>query len=488
MSLLRTTLKGLSWTTLSSILRSLASLLQISLLTRYLSKEDFGLIAIASVFIGFSQIFMDMGISNGIIHKQDTTRDQYSSLFWLNVICGGVIMLLLILIAPLISYFYEESLLKNIVVILSVGLFFSTMGIQQKIILQKQLRFKLISLIEILSSFLLLIVTYVMIFMGCGIYSMVVPQMLNVAIPSIVFLVIGFFSFRNIRLHFIMSETYPYLKIGSFSVASNILSFFSREADIMIMSTILGRDVLGGYSLCKKLVSALFDAINPIISRVLMPIFASIQSEHTRLKNAYFHIIEVFTSCTLPIYILVSIFSYGIINFLYGNEYINVAIVMSIISVVYFYLSTWYPIGSLLIALGRTDLGFYFNIFQTLIVISSVFCGSFWGLKGVVLLMLIFYLMSTPIIWRLTLKPTLGGKFMDFIRTILPPIIIGLLVSLPFYFCFSKILSLIFIISVSFLFVLFYIAGIYFMLPNSYIGETLRLKILPYLLIICKKH
>ena len=487
MSLLRTTLKGLSWTTISSIVRSLTSLVQVSLLTRYLPKEDFGLIAIASIFIGFSQIFMDMGISNGIMHKQDTTRDQYCSLFWLNIICGVVLMTILIIIAPFVSSFYDESMLTNVIVILGIGLFMSSLGIQQKIILQKQLRFRLISTIEIVSSFFVILVTFIMVELECGIYSMVVPQMLNVAIPSVVFLIIGIITFKHIHFHFYLNETYPYLKIGSFSVASNVLSFFSREADIMIMSTIFGRDVLGGYSLCKKIVTALFDAINPILSRVLMPIFASIQSERTRLKNAYFHVVEVFICSNLPIYILVAIFSYGILHILYGKEYINVAYIMSIISLVYFYLSSWYPIGSLLIALGRTDLGLYFNIYQTLIVIPSVLLGSIWGIEGVVLFLLFFYCLSTPVIWRITLKPTLGGKFVDYLRIVTPLVLIGLIVSLPFYLLCSTINSLLYIIALSFLFFLLYVVCIIVIRPNSYIVESFRTRFLPYLRIICKK-
>ncbi|MGN0309246.1 MAG: oligosaccharide flippase family protein, partial [Bacteroides sp.] len=88
MSLFRTAMKGMAWTTVSTVIRSVVSLLQISILTSYLSKEDFGVVAICNLFICFSQIFLDMGISVGILHKQDITKDQFSSLFWLNIFSG----------------------------------------------------------------------------------------------------------------------------------------------------------------------------------------------------------------------------------------------------------------------------------------------------------------------------------------------------------------------------------------------------------------
>ena len=73
-------LKGLGWSTISSIARNGVHLVQIAILTRFLAKEDFGIIAIATLFIGFTQLFLDMGISTGILHKQNITNKEYSSL------------------------------------------------------------------------------------------------------------------------------------------------------------------------------------------------------------------------------------------------------------------------------------------------------------------------------------------------------------------------------------------------------------------------
>ena len=76
--------KGIIWTTLSSILRNVVSLLQIAILTRFLLKEEFGIIAIANMFLAFTTMFLDMGMAAGIIHKQNITKKEYSSIFWLN--------------------------------------------------------------------------------------------------------------------------------------------------------------------------------------------------------------------------------------------------------------------------------------------------------------------------------------------------------------------------------------------------------------------
>ena len=91
MGLLRTTAQGMVWTTISTVIRSFVQLFQVAILTRYLAKSDFGIIAIATLFIGFTQIFIDLGLSSGIMHKQDTNPKQYSSLFLLNILSGVIL-------------------------------------------------------------------------------------------------------------------------------------------------------------------------------------------------------------------------------------------------------------------------------------------------------------------------------------------------------------------------------------------------------------
>lgn len=482
MSLLKVVFKGISWSAISSVVRSLVSLIQVSILTRYLPVEDFGLIAIATFFVGFAQIFMDMGISNGIMHKQDTTRSQYCSLFWLNIGCGFFLFAMLWTIAPIVSHFYGDDTISKIIKVLCFGIFFSSLGNQQKIVLQKQLRFLTIASVEILSSIFALIITFILVNNGFGIYSLVIPQLLNIAIPSILFFIIGLIKTDHIYFHFNFKETYPYLKIGSFSVGSNVLSFFSREIDIVILGSLISKESLGIYSLCKKLVVAIYNAINPISTRVLMPVFASIQSEKSRLKETYYNVVETNALFNIPIYLFVGIFAYGIITYLYGSEYTVNSSIMTILSIQYLYLATCYPIGSLMVALGRTDLCLYWNVFQTIIFSTAVFVGSFFSLTMVAALLSVFSFLTMPFMWQFMLKPTIGGSFKDLVTKIIPQILYGVLIATFFYVCFSKTSNLIIVITMGIAFVVLFCVGLFLLFKNSYIVLILRSRIIPFFL------
>ena len=96
-------ISAIKWTSLSNILIALMQLIQIGILSRYLTANDFGLMAIVLVIIGFSRLFSDMGISNAIIHHQNNTNEQLSSLYWLNIFIGICLFVILCIISSTIS-------------------------------------------------------------------------------------------------------------------------------------------------------------------------------------------------------------------------------------------------------------------------------------------------------------------------------------------------------------------------------------------------
>lgn len=201
MSLFKTAMQGMMWTTASTVIRSIVSLLQISILTSFLSKEDFGVVAICNLFIGFSHIFLDMGISVGILHKQDITKNQFSSLFWLNIFSGVLLTCILCCISPLVAKAYNDPILVNLLILLSLTVFFSSIGAQHRTVQQKLMRFRYISFVEIATSFLTLGVAVYLVMNGYGVYSLIYSTMFNALFSNSVFLILGLLKDHNISFH-----------------------------------------------------------------------------------------------------------------------------------------------------------------------------------------------------------------------------------------------------------------------------------------------
>lgn len=479
MSLFRTAIGGMAWTTTSTVIRSVVSLLQVSILTSYLSKEDFGIVAICNLFIGFTQIFLDMGISVGILHKQDITKEQFSSLFWFNIFSGVVLTCLLCCISPLVARAYNDTALVNLLVLLSLTVLFSSIGAQHRTVQQKMMRFKFISIIEILTSILTLILAIVLVRHSYGVYALIYSTMFSALFSNIVFLFVGLYKDRNISFHFKLSDTFPFLKIGVFTIGSEVLNYFSREFDILIISASFGKETLGLYSLCKKLIMALYGAINPILTKVITPLLATLQDNINRLRKIYFDLIETLSLINYPIYLLIAIFAYGVLKFLYGEQYVDGMYILSALAIYYGSLTTGNSVGCLQTATGRTDSGFYWNICRIIICAAAVYIGSLFSIEGVVICLYIASVVSSPLSWRITIKPLIGGDFWNYFWITMKPFLFSVLYALPFYYFFCTTDKISHMILISVLYIIVYCLFVILIFRNSYIVKKLYRSLRP---------
>lgn len=468
MGMIKTAAKGVVWTTMSTCVRSIVSLLQVAILTRFLDKADFGIVAIATLFIGFTNIFLDLGLSVGIMHKQDTTPKQYSSLFWINIFCGVSLTAILVISSPLIARYYNEPSLTKVLALLSFSILFSSLGSQHRTVQQKKMRFKFISIVEIITSVSTLILAVLLAVNGFGIYSLVYSTLFNIFFSNITFLIYGILKDRNISFHFCLNDTYPFLKIGIYSLGTQILDYFSREIDIIIISSALGKDILGVYSLCKKLIMAVYNAVNPILMKVMTPILASIQKDKSKVQMVYYNIVHSLAFINYPLYIIIAIFSFAILNVLYGPTYTDAYPILSLLALYYGFLTTGSPVGALQTALGRTDTGFYWTICRILIYFITVSIGTLYNIETMLFLLIIVNILIGPLSWTITIKPLLQGKFWEYFRLRLLPYLLAITIAIPFFIVTMGRSNIAYCITLGMLYLLIYVVAVLLLYKNTY--------------------
>lgn len=196
LSLKQNVISGVKWTSFSTIITTIIQLLQLSILTRFLEPDAFGLMALVMVVIGFSQAFADMGISNAIIHKQDISQEQLSTLYWVNVIAGIILFLILIAIAPLVATFYNESELVELIFIVALTFVIQPFGHQFSTLWQKNMRFYEVAIIDIVMKFFSLIISVYLAYKGYGVYALVYGTLGGVIIQTIIYLYIGLKEYK----------------------------------------------------------------------------------------------------------------------------------------------------------------------------------------------------------------------------------------------------------------------------------------------------
>ena len=123
---------------------------------------------------------------------------------------------------------------------------------------------------------------------------------------NLTYFIAGIVKDNKITFHFSLRETLFFLKIGIYQVGSSILDFLTRELDIMIVSATLGLEFLGVYNISKRVPTALYSFIQPIVSRVCTPLLAEINYNRSLLKMNYVRMSKALSWISFPMYFLVA--------------------------------------------------------------------------------------------------------------------------------------------------------------------------------------
>jgi len=422
---------GVKWTTLSTATTAVVGLLRLSILTRFLEKSDFGIVSIVMLVLGLTQTFSDLGFAAAIMHKQNLSRKEFSSLYWIQIIIYGFIYVVIAICSPLIAIFYKTEVLDIILPIALLDLVFMGVGRLYGTLLQKNFQFKTIALRNIISAILSLIVAVVLAALGAGVYSLIVSTLFHTLMSNVWNFVAGQ---KQIKLSFSiqLKENIPLIKIGLYQTGTQVVDYLASKIDVLLIGRFLSMDLLGIYSLAKELLIKLITIINSIAVTVTTPILAANQSDLGRLKNSYCKTIHYLTLVTFPVVMATIVLSRPLIILLYGINYLEAAELIVILSLWTIEVCVHNPVGGLVSATGRTDLSFYYSLIRILINTIAVFITVNISIKAVaygqsITSLIIFFIVFYMVIWKVT-----GLTINNFIRAFSKQALICLIIGAPF--------------------------------------------------------
>lgn len=423
MNLRSSVIKGVKWTTIATVTLAICGILKISILTRFLDKEDFGLMALVNFVLGFITLFMDMGITSAILHKQSIRKQEYSSLYWFNLIFSIFLFVLLNTISSWLASFYEEPELRNLVYLISFAIIISAFGRQFKTILQKEMHFKTVAIIDIISILMSLILAIFLAVADFGVYSLVFSALFQFMLSNMLFFLWGN-RIQKLSFHFNFGETKPFLKIGIYQVGGQIINYFNRDIDILIIGKFFGAEILGGYSLAKQLVRKPLGIIDTIYLSVAMPVLPRFQNDTSALKNYFIKLIKGLSIVNSAIYGIFIIAAPLIINIFYGNEYLNIVPFFRILAIIVYFRSVSGLVGVLAITKGRTDVDFYWNLIILILLPIVILIGANYGIIEVIWAMAITQMALMIPLWFMFYKRLLAMSLMVYLKALFVPFLI----------------------------------------------------------------
>lgn len=424
MSIRKQTISGVKWTTVSTITLTVVNLLKISVLARFLDRADFGLMALVTFVLGFMNLFMDMGLTSAILHRQKITKHEYASLYWVNVVFSIALTAIIIILSPLIAGFYNEPELSILIPLMSLSIILSALGRQFRTIEQKELHFKYLGIIDIVSAVIGLIVGVVMAVMGFGVYALVFGSLAISSVSNVVFFTKGLAA-HGMLLHFNYREAKPFLRIGIYQVGGQVINYFNRDLDVLIIGKFFGTEILGGYSLAKQLVRRPLAIINPIITKVGVSVLPKYQNNHNALKRYFVKLTEGKGVISALVYGSMSILAYYLVLVFYGKDYLYIVPFVQLFTILIYFRTMGGIMGILAITKGRTDYEFYWNMLTTLLMPAAIILGAMHSLSMIIVSMtLVQFVLLIPG-WYFFYKRLIGLDFLPFLKPNIIPAVIA---------------------------------------------------------------
>ncbi len=427
MNLRRQVFSATRWVAVSSALRFLLQLVQTMVLARLLLPAEFGLMAVAGGFLAIMVVFADVGLNRALIRYRDLGPEALSSVFWLNLLVSLGLVLLVAALSPLFSAAFGEAGLTGVLAVASLTFPLSALGMQFKVLAEKELQFAALARNEVTAAVMGFMVATAMALTGFGVYALVGGALANTATSSLlawIWLSAG----HRPSWHLRMAEVRPMLGFGSYLVGERLANAINTQADLFIGGLVAGPAAMGVYSVPRSLSLRLANTfVNPIVGRVGYPVMAKLQDDPPALRKVYLETLRMTASVNFPIYLLLAFFAPEVVGVLYGPRWHDAAFYLGIFAIWGLVRSTVNPVGGLLAATGHAHILFWWNV-TLLGSISPILwlAGSYGGLEGMAWTLLVFQFAFIWPAWRYMVKPACGAVFGEYVARLALPFALAL--------------------------------------------------------------
>lgn len=373
---------GGRWTAISAMASLVIQLMQLAALGRLLEPSDFGLMAMMMVVIALAASISDFGVGNYIVQVNILSLRLFKHLFALSFAMSVMLSAIIAFAAPWVASYYASPVLKDLLPYL--GLVVITTAVSQVYfsVLQRALSFQIIAIVDVFSATCGLVVAVGLAWFGYGVWSLMGGQLAFSLSKALALFPVASTLLRNAPAD-CEGRIANALRFGYFQLGERILNFAGWNLDKIIIGKLLGHRDLGIYSVAYQLVMRPFSVLNPIFTRVSLPIFAKIKNDDARLRRGYLDVVRIIGLISFPVYLGIAIAAPAIVRILLGEQWGEAAPVVSVLCGLGFIFSLSNPIGSLILAKGRADLGFYYNLLALFVYGVAYYFGSNYGLSGV---------------------------------------------------------------------------------------------------------
>jgi PST family polysaccharide transporter len=361
--------KGVSFMALANYSSLAINLIISAILARLLSPSDFGVVAIATVFIAFFYLLSDAGIGPAIVQYKELSGKDISNIFGFTFWTACLLSVIFFFLAPVIALFYEKEILINICRILSIQVFVSTLNIVPNALLMKEKKFNIVAYRKISIQVFCGIIAILAAIHGAGLYALLIAPVFG----GLFELMVNVY-FSKIRITVLCSFN-PIKQIFSFSVfqfSFNFINYFGRNLDKLIIGKSINLTQLGFYEKSYRLMMLPVQNITGVVSPVLHPVLSDFQNNPEKIYKAYVKLTGLLAHIAFPVAAILFFTANELILLTFGSQWEASVSAFKILSVTVALQIPMVTSGAILQSLNQTKTLFILGTVNVIIAISGL--------------------------------------------------------------------------------------------------------------------
>lgn len=376
----RRSIRGGSVTLATKGLSIVIQLASTAVLARLLTPEDFGILAMVLAVTGFAALFQDLGLSTAVIQSDGINRTQQSNLFWLNVAMGGFLTVLVAALSPLVVWLFGKPELSDVTIVLSLSFLIASFGAQPSATLVREMLFGRQAIARIAGALVTLATAVVLALKGHSYWSLVWGSLVGTLAGTVLTFVLS--PFRPVA-PVKGAGIRKMVTFGANVTAFNLVNYFARNLDNILIGRLLGAESLGFYSRAYHLLMFPIDAIREPINAVAFPAMSRLKANPAAYRSYYRRTSLLLALASMPVTAFLFVASEPVINLLLGPGWSEVSRIFALLAVTGFIQPVASLRGNVLLSSGRSRRYLQWGIVNAVCVCIGFLVGIRWGVVGI---------------------------------------------------------------------------------------------------------
>ena len=333
-------------------------------LARLLLPEDYGLIALVTIFITLANVFVQSGFNTALIQKKDADEVDFSSVFYLSLFVAGLLYIILFFTSPLIANFYREPQLVPVLRVLALTLFFGAFNSIQNAYVAKNMMFKKLFYSSLGAMLVSGTIGVIFAYMGLGVWALVIQQLVN----QFMITVILWFTVKwRPQIMFSFNRIKSLFSYGSRLLASALLNTIYMDLRTLIIGRIYSPMILGFFNRGKQFPQFIVSNIDGSIQSVMLPTLAAHQDDRQRVKEMVRRSIVTSSFIMLPMMIGLAVVAEPLVKILLTDKWLPAVPFLQIFCASYVLMPIHTANLQAINALGRSDIFLKLEIIKKII-------------------------------------------------------------------------------------------------------------------------